>query len=132
MGRDEGAQKERTTDLGAVRINNDAIATIASTAALEARGVYRMGGGFRRTLCDLFLKKSVGGIRIQMKNGEVRLIVSIVVEYGVDIPRIADEVQENVKRAVEKMAGLVLSDVDVIVEGVHAPDSTEKEKRLRM
>jgi uncharacterized alkaline shock family protein YloU len=44
--------------------------------------------------------------------------VSIIVDYGVDIPRIADEVQENVKRSVEKMTGLVLSEVDVIVEGV--------------
>ncbi|MCX5680224.1 MAG: Asp23/Gls24 family envelope stress response protein [Candidatus Omnitrophica bacterium] len=49
-----------------------------------------------------------------------KLSASIVVEYGSDIPRIADEVQDNVKRAVEKMTGLVLSAVDVIVEGVHA------------
>ena len=56
------------------------------------------------------------------------MAVSIIVEYGVDIPRIADEVQENVKRAVEKMAGLVLSEVDVVVEGVHAPNSTDRDK----
>ena len=54
-----------------------------------------------------------------MKESEVRLTVSIIVEYGVDIPKIADEVQEMVKRAVERMTGLVLSEVDVVVEGVH-------------
>jgi len=44
----------------------------------------------------------------------------------VDITRIADEVQENVKMAVEKMTGLVLSGVDVVVEGVKSPFSKDK------
>jgi uncharacterized alkaline shock family protein YloU len=52
------------------------------------------------------------------------------VEYGIDIPRVADEVQENVKRAVEKMAGLVPSEVDVIVEGVRAQLPGEKERKI--
>lgn len=116
------SHKERSTDLGIVKISNDAITSIASAAAMEIRGVYKMGGGLRRTICDIFLKKySGGGVRIVTKESEVSLIVSILVEYGVDIPRIADEVQENVKRAVEKMTGLVMSEVEVVVEGVRVP-----------
>ena len=112
-------QRERTTDLGVVRINNDVIIAIASIAATEVKGVNRMGGSIGKTLVDMLTKRSNDkGVRIQNAEGEVRLSVSIVVDYGVDIPRIADEVQENVKRAVEKMTGLVLSEVDVIVEGV--------------
>lgn len=116
----EHLQGDRTTDLGAVRINNDAIATIASIAATEIKGVYKMGGGLGKTLYEaLFRKVTNRGVRIQMKDSEVKLIASIIVEYGSDIPRVADDVQENIKRAVEKMAGLVLSEVDVVVEGVH-------------
>ncbi|MFA5145821.1 MAG: Asp23/Gls24 family envelope stress response protein [Candidatus Omnitrophota bacterium] len=115
------SQRDRTTDLGVVRINNDVLASIASIAATEVRGVYRMGGGITRTICDLFFKKTyTKGVRVHVKESEVSLTVSIIVEYGVDIPRVADEVQEKVKVVVEKMAGLVLSEVDVIVEGVHA------------
>ncbi len=110
--------RDRATDLGTVRINNDAIMTIASISALEVRGVHRMGGGIRRTLYDIFKKAGTKGVTIRMRDSEVKLTVSIIVEYGVDIPRIADEVQENVKRAVEKMTGLALSEVDVVVEGV--------------
>jgi uncharacterized alkaline shock family protein YloU len=111
--------RERSTDLGIVRINNEAIMTIASIAALEVKGVSRMGGGLRRVLYDsIFNRPSSGGVRITMKENEIKLGVCIVVDYGVDIPRVADEVQENVKRAVEKMTGLVLAEVDVIVEGV--------------
>jgi uncharacterized alkaline shock family protein YloU len=112
-------QRDRSTDLGVVRINNDVIIAIASIAATEVKGVNRMGGSLGKTLVDMLTKKSnVKGVRIQSSDADVKLSVSIVVDYGVDIPRIADEVQENVKRAVEKMTGLVLSEVDVIVEGV--------------
>ncbi len=119
--------KDRTTDLGAVRINNEAIATIASVAAMEIKGVHHMGGGLGRTLYEvLFRRASSKGVKIEMGDSESKLTVSIVVDYGVDIPRIADEVQENVKRAVERMAGLVLSEVDVIIEGVYAASIAEK------
>lgn len=112
-------ERDRSTDLGVVRINNDVITSIASIAAMEIKGVNKMGGGIRKTLFDMVTKKTgAKGVRIKTIDGEIRLAVSIMVEYGVDIPRIADEVQENVKRAVEKMTGLVLSEVDVIVEGV--------------
>jgi len=70
-------------------------------------------------LYEMVIKHTnVKGVRIQANEGDVKLDVSVVVDYGVDIPRIADEVQENVKRSIEKMTGLVLSEVNVIVESV--------------
>lgn len=127
----EPGQRDRSTDLGVVRINNEAIMTIAAAAAMEVGGVHRLGGGICTTLYDaLFRKIRSKGVRIHMRDSEAKLSVSIVVEYGSDIPRIADEVQDNVKRAVEKMTGLVLSSVDVIVEGVHAKVTNEKERKI--
>ena len=130
MNKDE-THRDRSTDLGVVRINNEAIMTIASIAAMETRGVYKMGGGLRRALYDSILNRpSSGGVRIHMKESEVKLTVSVIVEYGVDIPRVADEVQESVKKAVEKMTGLVLAEVDVVVEGVRQPSANNKEKKI--
>ena len=124
-------QKDRSTDLGVIRINNEAIMTIAGAAAMEIRGVHKLGGGIGTALHEmLFRRTSSQGVRIKMREGEFKLSVSIVVEYGSDIPRIADEVQDNVKRAVEKMTGLVLSAVDVIVEGVHANMKSAKERNI--
>lgn len=121
MANDPVSNRERSTDLGVVRISNEAIATIASMAAMEIKGVYKMGGGIGKTLYEALVRRtSSKGVKIQMKESEVNLTVYVIVEYGVDIPRIADEVQENVKRAVEKMSGLVLSEVNVVVEGVHS------------
>jgi uncharacterized alkaline shock family protein YloU len=127
----DSAQRERSTDLGVVRISNDAIMTIAAAAAMEVRGVHRLGGGIRTTMYEaLFHRTCSKGVRIKMREGEFKLSVSVIVEYGSDIPRIADEVQDNVKRAVEKMTGLVLSAVDVVVEGVHAKVTSEKERKI--
>ena len=121
MSKDGQMHRDRPTDLGVVRISNDAISTIASVAAMEVKGVCRMGGGTPRAFFDYIMSRfSSKGVRIRMKEHDMKITVSVVVEYGVDIPRVADEVQDNVKRAVEKMAGLIPSEVDVIVEGVSA------------
>ena len=132
MAKNEETHRDRSTDLGVVRISNDAISTIASVAAMEVKGVSRMGGGTPKAFIDGLLNRfSSRGVKIQAREGDVKLTVAIVVEYGIDIPRVADEVQENVKRAVEKMAGLVPSEVDVVVEGVRANMGwAEKERKI--
>ena len=125
--RQDSAQRDRTTDLGVIRINNDVIASIAAT---EVKGVRRMGGGFGKTLYEMLMKRtSAKGVRTDNTDNEIKLTVSVVVDYGVDIPKIADEVQDNVKRSVEKMTGLVLSEVDVVVEGVESSVGKPREGR---
>ncbi|MDO8536178.1 MAG: Asp23/Gls24 family envelope stress response protein [Candidatus Omnitrophota bacterium] len=125
--REDMTDRYRTTELGAVKINNNAITTIASIAAMEIKGVSKIGGGIGKTLFDFLCKKgTTKGVKIVVTASDIRLTVYITVEYGVDITRIADEVQENVKMAVEKMTGLVLSGVDVVVEGVKSPFPKDK------
>lgn len=128
--RQDTKDRDRTTDLGVVRINNDVIAAISSIAAMEVKGVHKMGGGLGKTLYDMLSKKgSTKGVKIQTTDSDVKLTVFVIIDYGVDIPRVADEVQENVKHAVEKMTALALSQVDVVVEGVHAQEF-DKQKIL--
>ena len=125
----ESSDRYRTTELGLVKINNNAITTIASTAAMEVKGVCRVGRGIGKTIYEILMRRGgKKGVKIYAAENELRLILYINVEYGVDIPRVADETQENVKATVERMTGLVVSAVDVIVEGVRAPQAMEKEK----
>jgi len=127
--RQDNMQRDRTTDLGVVRINNDVIAAIAYIASMEVKGVSRMGGGIGKTLQDMLVHRPAAkGVKVQASESDVRLTISVIVDYGVDIGRVADEVQENVKRAVEKMTGLMLSQVDVIVEGVDTQVVSRKSK----
>ena len=125
----ESSDRYRTTELGMVKINNNAISTVASTAAMEVKGVWKVGRGIGKTIYETLMGRAgKQGVKIHLSENEMRLILYITVDYGVDIPRVADEVQENVKTAVERMTGLIVSSVDVIVEGMSAPQSIEKIK----
>ena len=125
--RQDMTDRYRTTDLGVIKINNNAITTIASIAAMEIKGVNKIGGGIGKIFFNFLYKKgTTRGVKIVATASEIKLTLYIIVEYGVDITRIADEVQENVKMSVEKMTGLALSGVDVVVEGVKSPFSKDK------
>jgi uncharacterized alkaline shock family protein YloU len=125
----DSSDRYRTTDLGMVKINNNAITAVASTAAMEVKGVAKVGRGIGKTIYEVLMGRAgKRGVKIHASENEMRLILYITVDYGVDIPRIADAVQENVKTTVESMTGLVVSSVDVIVEGVRTPQSMEKIK----
>jgi uncharacterized alkaline shock family protein YloU len=128
MNRDSG-DRYRTTELGMVKINNNAITAVASTAAMEVKGVAKVGRGIGKTIYEVVMGRAgKKGVKIHASDNELRLIIYITVDYGVDIPRVADAVQENVKTTVESMTGLIVSAVDVIVEGVRSPQSMEKVK----
>jgi len=122
-------QKEEKTDLGSIKIHNEVISSIASLAACEVKGVAKIGGSFAKGVFDLISKKQFHkGVRIENVNeNEIKITVYIVVDYGVDIPYIAGRVQENVRKNVENMTGLTLTEVDVSVQGVTLPakQSTE-------
>jgi len=121
------SERYGSTELGLVKINNNAITTIASSAAMEVKGVCKVGRGLGKTIYEILMRKAgKKGVKIYTSENEIRLILYITVDYGVDIPRVADEIQENVKATVERMTGLIVSAVDVIVEGVRSLQSVEK------
>lgn len=122
--------KEEKTDLGLIKIHNEVISSVASLAACEVRGVAKMGGSFARSIYDLISKQQLHkGVKVENLNGnEIKITLHIVVEYGEDIPRVAAEVQESVRKNVEKMTGLSLSEVDVNIQGVTPPAKKENNK----
>jgi uncharacterized alkaline shock family protein YloU len=114
-------------ELGKVRVSDEAIASIAALAALRIKGVAGMGtGGTVDSLADLLgLHKQGRGIQVQMGEKEVALSLSLIVEFGADIAEVATQVQETVAESVEKMSGLLVVEVNVVVQGVAAPGGGE-------
>jgi uncharacterized alkaline shock family protein YloU len=66
----------------------------------------------------LGLHRQTRGIQVQMGTREVALSLALVVEFGADMADVASQVQEAVAEAVEKMSGLSVVEVDVVVQGV--------------
>ena len=108
-----------------IKIANDVISVIAGVAVSEVPGVASMAGGFAGGITEVLSgKKNLSkGIKVDADEKEVRIDVNIIVEYGSRIPDVAYEIQTRVKKSVENMTGLKVSEVNVHVQGV----KTEKE-----
>ena len=120
------SQEEQTDQTEKIEISNDVIAVIAGVAVSEVQGVAGMSGGFAGGISEVLSgKKNLAkGIKVDKNENKVKIDVNIIVEYGTRIPDIAFEIQNRVKKSVENMTGLKLSEVNVHVQGV----KTEKEE----
>ncbi len=105
----------RQTDLGAVQIRNDVVATIASLAAREVEGVIGIWS-------DSWLLRPLGngGVRVQISDQDVRLWVNLIVEYGSNLPQLAMQVQDRIRDMVEQMTQLNPLEVHVAIHQVKA------------
>lgn len=115
---------------GTVVFATDVIATIAGLAATEVEGVASMVGNTSGGLAEIFkrgqnARSLTKGVRVELNENTVSVQLTIVVDYGSPIPRVAKNIQENVKKAIETMSGLEVTAVNVVVQGV----SFDKENR---
>ena len=110
-----------TADNNKIKIADEVVAVIAGKAVCEVQGVYEMSGGFAGGIGEVLSgKKNLAkGIKVVVTEKDAKIDVNIIVEYGVRIPEIAFEIQTKVKKAVETMTGLKVSEVNVHVQGVN-------------
>lgn len=111
--------EESRSDLGTIRIHKKVIASIASLASMEIEGVKRVGGDIRTNIYELFGKKSLAGIKVDIdKNEDVRLEIPLVIQYGFNLPEIANKAQENVHHALEKMTNLSIKSININIQSI--------------
>ncbi len=107
------------TELGAIKIHRDSIASIAAIAAGEVEGVKCVGRNFKFACLEFAGKKDYRAIRVDFdKNGEVFLEIPLVIKYSFNIPDVATRVQENVRSSLEKMSNLIIKDVSINVQAI--------------
>ena len=107
-----------------IKISNDVVASIAGVAVSEVSGVYGMAGG----ITEIFGKKGLSkGIKVEVGEKDTKIDVNIIVEYGVRIPDVAFEIQNRVKKAVETMTGLNVSNVNIHIQGINITEKRSEE-----
>ena len=113
---------------GSISYADDVIAIIAGVAANEVEGVAGMcnAGG----IGDIIGKNRnvTRGVKVELGTQETAIEIFAVVEYGRPVHKLAADIQENVRKAVENMTGLHVVKVDVHIQGV----SFEKEKAAQV
>lgn len=115
---------ERDQDNGQITYANDVIATIVSVATAEVDGISGIAGG--GSLSGILAKgKTPRGVRVDMNGEDVKVDVSVTVDYGMPIQKVGRNAQENVRKSIESMTGLHVNQVDLHVVGV----SFEKENQ---
>ena len=114
-------QEELANESEGIKISNDVIAIIAGVAVSEIAGVSAMSGGLAGGLSEALKgKKNLAkGIKVDATEKSAKIDVNIIVEYGTRIPDVAFEIQNRVKKSVEAMTGIKVSEVNVHVQGVN-------------
>lgn len=126
----EDNKEEIALENSNIKIADEVVAVIAGVAVSEVDGVYEMSGGFAGGISEVLSgKKNLAkGIKVDLTEKLAKIDVNIIVEYGTRIPDVAYEIQNKVKKAVETMTGLTVSEVNVHVQGVNTSNAQEKKE----
>lgn len=105
--------------VGQIRIADEVVAIIAGLAATEVEGVSSMVGNITNELVGrLGMKNLAKGVKVDITPEAVVVDMALNMEYGFNIPKTSEEVQERVKTAIENMTGLHVAEVNVRIAGV--------------
>lgn len=116
----ESMELKEDNSLGSVKIADDVVAMIAALASTEVEGVAAMAGDLTHELM-----KKVGydsltrGVKVDVYGRNVKVDISLTMEYGYNIPATCQKVQTKVQSTIENMTGLQVTDVNVRIAGVH-------------
>ena len=108
---------------GSLQISTEVLGKIARCAALEVDGVAEVScGSQNKKVKDLLERANVQlPVVVEMKDGTAEITMHLVVAFGARIPAVAEKVQENVKSAVQSMANITVSRVDLVIAGLAVP-----------
>ena len=105
--------------LGKVTIHTDVLHTIVRMATLATPGVARFSKGFSPGgIPNVLSPEQHKGVRIQVEENSVCIDLYIVADSEVSIFRLGRDLQREVGRAIEKMVGMEVAEVNVYVEDV--------------
>ena len=114
------------TQYGTTTIDDVVVSKIAGIAAREVSGVDSLGGGGARMIGNI--RESFGasedvrqGVDVEVTEGTARIEIAITAEYGVAIHELAEAIRRNIMNAVERMTGLSVERVNVVVHDVKLP-----------
>lgn len=122
------AEKQLNKQEGNIVISDDVVATIAGLAALETPGIAAMSGGLSDDWVKMLSGKNVQkGVSVEVGEAEAAIDLRVMVVYGMKIHEVCQQLQLNIREAVQSMTGLCVVEINVKVEGVSFNDEEVKE-----
>lgn len=132
-----GGPDALSSERGRTSVADGVVAKIAGIAAREVPGVHEMGAGASRTFGAMRsripgAKRNVAqGVDVEVGEKQCAVDLELVVEYGVEIAAVANDVRQNVIESLERMTSLEVVEVNIAVDDVHIEqDDSSSERQL--
>ncbi len=110
---------------GRTSISDSVVQKISGIAAREVSGVHNLGSGSARAFGAIRerIPGSGGpaitqGVTVEVGEKQTAIDLDIVVDYGVSIAQLAQNVRRNVIQSVERMTGLEVIEVNIAVDDI--------------
>lgn len=117
-------------DSDSIRIAGSVVASIVRMAALEVDGVASVGGRSEGFWENISGKKLGRGVVVTLDEAENYVIeIHVEMRFGVELAKIAMQVQQNVREQVSRMTMKGVGKVDVIIDGVRVEAETVAEEK---
>jgi uncharacterized alkaline shock family protein YloU len=85
-----------------------------------------MRGNFATGVAERLGKKSHSkGVRVDLSNNQIIIDVYCVLNFGVSIPKVAKEIQENIRQALLNMTGLETDEINVHIVNINFESQKE-------
>ena len=125
------------TERGNTTIADAVVTKVASIAAREVPGVYRLGGGVSRALGSVTQRVGIGdersqGVSVEVGEREAAVDLTVTVEYGESIPQVSSAIRENVIKRIEGITGLSVTEVNVAISDLYFPGDEEPDQPARV
>jgi len=105
---------------GKIIISDEAIASVAASAALDCIGVVDLvSKKLSDNFADLFKKQQLGrGVKVNTSGNRIFIDLYVILKYGISISAVAESLKKTVKYKVEEFSGMIVDVVNVNVVGV--------------
>ena len=125
------------TEHGQTTIADPVVTKVAGIAAREVAGVHELGGGVARAFGAVTQRLPVGdgssqGVSVEVGETQAAVDLTVVIDYGESIPRVAQQVRDNVIRRIEGICGLSVTEVNVEVNDLYFPGDDEDQSSSRV
>jgi uncharacterized alkaline shock family protein YloU len=121
---------ELASERGSTTIADEVVQKIAGFATREVEGVYDIGGDVARIFASVKERIGLGeadeenrGVTVRLEGRNAAIKVVIVIEYGYVVYTVTEQVRAKVIDAVERLLGLEVTAVDLVVDDVHIDES---------
>jgi uncharacterized alkaline shock family protein YloU len=100
-------------------IDADIVARVAAKAALEVGGVVAVEGAAADGIAAALGRDGrAPGVRVTAERDGCSFHIGVVIKYGERVPEVAWNLQEHVKNTVEKLIGVRVINVNILIAGI--------------